>query len=1255
MLFTIAEGKELETNTLDHQAEEEQQAQQDQIPPSAIVQQKSTVYNDNKINKATVTGSVTPNKFIDMDYTNLHSTISGTPSNFFYYGSLDSGAFSGSLTGSSFDYFNEDYEVVLDDGTRQKRSVSLSTMPISALCEPKKNYKGNYNYAYYNEDNIYNSNNNKNQAEGFYQYLLEQERCTLLQPTPSTPDMIIQDLQPNEFSDDDITQNKQQNQKRKRDAFTKFFGWVWLMLQSITLTYKQKMVLKCSFAYLLGSLFTFIPALNEMLGTARLSSHVIATVTVFFNPSKTIGGIIEAASYGILYTVCAMLVSFMSMWVAIYIRSHDYYVISCIVTLGFWLAGSTFILSFIKARYNKPAIATGCGLGFMVIFPVLVKEGSEVPTEFDSTFIEDMFAIVTIGTAISVAVCCIIWPMTATKKLKSDINDTLMAIKILLKLLTKTFLLDTDLPEFTANENLQTAINSHRTSFTALQSSLHDAKKELYNLDIWLHAEGYNSVVSSLQRLSQHIGGLRSSCGLQFEVMKSMHSSKCHKQYGTIEHHQDSCREEYDKSPFSPKKKVYNVKADNQRKRIEDELRKEQTRSNHSRTQSANDSYEEEGEHECLNYMEGSSSKAPDGFTDETEGPLVQFIKTTIIHLQSRFTEQTGDSTPSFYLLRQNLAMAISLFEESQQLALTRMYRRKMRKVANKHGEIKPEDLQSHLMNQFPAQDVFLVYFFVFSLLEFAKELTVLVECVESVYGFYEEQSKNGSKIWAWIQTYLVSPFWFFCCCFHGSREYKESFPSAAQKKKIVAESFVPNNHNTINTLHTPKPKTKIRKFFLSLWGFFSWFRSHNVRYALKSTLIAVAIASMAFMPMTREYFQAWKMDWTLITVMAVMTPTVGGTNLVAVLRVLATILGSVVAVISYLFVPNEGPYLLLFTWAFSIPCFWMSLNHKHGRFGTFSLLAYNLIVPFMFNHKNEETVVDVIELATMRCATVSVGVVIGLIITTYVWPYEARKEMRKGLSDLLIQLSWLYKQLVSEYSDYKDMKTGDGMDGNRSVTSIRELEALAKRNEIRSIQFQNVELSLQFSLVELQDLLVHAPNEPRLKGPFPAKTYEAMLTSCQNILDKFLSIRIVILKDIWATQVRKDLMLPASKELMEMAGSVLLYFYLLASALQLKTPLPPYLPPAEKAREMLMLKLQQLPKITSDLKKNNDYNDSEAVKDECYMVYYAYVVMMESIIIELDKLGKQMKELFGSLVPDDQWARSFGLIDLEQQNRRKI
>lgn len=333
-----------------------------------------------------------------------------------------------------------------------------------------------------------------------------------------------------------------------------------------------------------------------------------------------------------------------------------------------------------------------------------------------------------------------------------------MAIKVLLKLLTKTFLLDTDLPEFTANESLQNAINSHRTSFTSLKSSLHDAKKEFYNLDIWLHADRYDAIVSSLQRLAQHIGGLRSSCGLQFEVMRSTVN---YKTYGTIERPED----EISKPSLLPKKKIYNVKAGDQRKKMECELRKEQTSSDHTRNNSAYSIKDDEEETEI-------AEQTPDRNKPD-EGPLVQFIKTvrppmkslaytckqTIIHLQSRFTGQTTAETPSFYLLRQNLAMAISLFEESQQLALTRMYRQKMRKAASKYGmNIKPQDLQSHLMNQFAAQDVFLVYFFVFCLLEFAKELMVLVECVQSVYGYDEERDRNGSRVWTWIKKHFIFP-----------------------------------------------------------------------------------------------------------------------------------------------------------------------------------------------------------------------------------------------------------------------------------------------------------------------------------------------------------------------------------------------------------------------------------------------------------------------------------------------------------------
>lgn len=242
-----------------------------------------------------------------------------------------------------------------------------------------------------------------------------------------------------------------------------------------------------------------------------------------------------------------------------------------------------------------------------------------------------------------------------------------------------------------------------------------------------------------------------------------------------------------------------------------------------------------------------------------------------------------------------------------------------------------------------------------------------------------------------------------------------------------------------------------------------------------------------------------------------------------------------------------------------------------------------------------------------------------GLIVTAYIWPYEARTQVRKGLSDLLLRLLWLYKQLVSVYSEDEEEPVSQNINITGTQMLLNEASILAKRNNMRETFLQKTEIAIQLNIFELQGLLVHAPNEPRLKGAFPTKTYSAMLNSCQNILDKLLTMRVVILKDVWAIHVRRSLLLPVSNEFMEMTGNVFLYFYLLASALQLKTPLPPFFPQAEKTRKALMKRLQQLPTVMErGLQK---YNLTEEKKYESYMVYYAYVVLMESIIKELEEV----------------------------------
>ena len=52
---------------------------------------------------------------------------------------------------------------------------------------------------------------------------------------------------------------------------------------------------------------------------------------------------------------------------------------------------------------------------------------------------------------------------------------------------------------------------------------------------------------------------------------------------------------------------------------------------------------------------------------------------------------------------------------------------------------------------------------------------------------------------------------------------------------------------------------------------------------------------------------------------------------------------------------------------------------------------------------------------------------------------------------------------------------------------------------------------------------------------------------------------------------MRRDFIVPVSKERRELVGNVILYFSTLSAAFRLKAPLPPYLPPAEKSRQELV------------------------------------------------------------------------------------
>ncbi len=86
--------------------------------------------------------------------------------------------------------------------------------------------------------------------------------------------------------------------------------------------------------------------------------------------------------------------------------------------------------------------------------------------------------VVLAGSFISNIVCFYFWPQSATSNLQSDIVRNLRGFSTLLRVLTKTFLLEDPSNFHFKSDRIKRAIDDHHDSFTSLKKNLEEAKLE---------------------------------------------------------------------------------------------------------------------------------------------------------------------------------------------------------------------------------------------------------------------------------------------------------------------------------------------------------------------------------------------------------------------------------------------------------------------------------------------------------------------------------------------------------------------------------------------------------------------------------------------------------------------------------------------------------------------------------------------------------------------------------------------------------
>jgi hypothetical protein len=278
-------------------------------------------------------------------------------------------------------------------------------------------------------------------------------------------------------------------------------------------------------------------------------------------------------------------------------------------------------------------------------------------------------------------------------------------------------------------------------------------------------------------------------------------------------------------------------------------------------------------------------------------------------------------------------------------------------------------------------------------------------------------------------------------------------------------------------------------------WRHFDFFRTDEIKFALKVGIGAALYALPSFISFTRPLYLFWRGEWGLLSYMLVCSMTIGASNTTGYARFLGTCLGALCSIGVWYITGGNAFRLAVVGFVMALGPFYMIIVKGKGPMGRFILLTYNLSVLYAFSYSqidgNEQDDggehLDITEIALHRVISVISGCIWGIIITRGIWPIRARTKLNNTLHLLWFRLALIWK------SDPLDaMATAEASMPVLYMTSH-------DKNEIELL------------LSQLESLQVSARSEFELRSPFPDAEYSNIIRQTRDIVDNFHSMNVIL------------------------------------------------------------------------------------------------------------------------------------------------
>ena len=276
--------------------------------------------------------------------------------------------------------------------------------------------------------------------------------------------------------------------------------------------------LKCSIAYTIASMATYVTPLSEFLGNPG-GKHVVATITVYFHASRSMGSMIEAVMIAVVAILYAELVSVLSMATSVLFGAvlgqvAIAHTLVCIVFIG----GGFGFMAWVKQVMGNPLVNVASTLASLAIISVVTKETHVIYNVFSNEKIVQVLKILVMGVISSTAVNLLLWPVSARKMLQQSLNKAFDCLADEFTII-ETGVLEGSEDEITARKFAASA-KSFSSAFGQVKKNRRESQFEHYFVGHERRCQLEKKLVESLSKLSQSIGGLRSASGTLFLVLK---------------------------------------------------------------------------------------------------------------------------------------------------------------------------------------------------------------------------------------------------------------------------------------------------------------------------------------------------------------------------------------------------------------------------------------------------------------------------------------------------------------------------------------------------------------------------------------------------------------------------------------------------------------------------------------------------------------------------------------------------------------